>query len=376
MQPLKGIKVLDFSTLLPGPMCTLLLAEAGAEVIKIERAGGDEMRGYVPKFGTDSVNFALLNRGKKSVCLDLKSESDRARVLEWVKDADVVVEQFRAGVMARLGLDYESLSRINPRLVYCSITAYGQHGPKARLAAHDLNFQADVGMLALTVDATGAPALPPTLTGDLAGGTYPAVMNILLALRQRDLDGQGCHLDISMTDNLFPLMYWGLGNGWSGEQWPKPGGDLVTGGTARYGVYRCADHRYLALAPLEDRFWETLCELIGAPELRDAPDDAALKQCLSEIIAARPMAYWLERFEGHDCCASEVVSLDQAVQDPHFVERGVFDRRVTTREGDSIPALPVPICDAFRASGNEARAPLLGEHTEALFNTPAGESQS
>lgn len=362
MQPLHGIRVLDFSTLLPGPLCTLMLAEAGADVIKIERAGGDEMRGYVPRFGSDSVNFALLNRGKKSICVDLKQEADRRQVLQWVKEADVVVEQFRPGVMRRLGLDYDTLAAINPRLVYCSITAYGQHGPKALQAAHDLNFQADTGMLALTADDSGAPLLPPTLTGDLAGGAYPAVMNILLALRRRDLDGKGSHLDISMTDNLFPLMYWGLGNGWAAGQWPRPGGDLVTGGTARYGIYRTADDRYLAVAPLEDKFWSRFLTLLGAPELCNAADDALLKQRIADLIAARPLAHWRDCFEGQDVCAVAVVSLEDAVRDPHFVQRGVFNRTVRADDGRVIPALPTPVCPAFRSPQTRAQAPRLGEH--------------
>lgn len=374
MQPLNGIRVLDFSTLLPGPLCTLMLAEAGAEVIKIERASGDEMRSYVPKFGTDSVNFALLNRGKKSVCVDLKAEADRNAVLEWVKQADVLVEQFRPGVMARLGLDYETLAAINPRLIYCSITGFGQSGPKALEAAHDLNFQAQTGMLALTADSTGAPALPPTLTGDLAGGTYPAVMNILLALRQRDIDGKGRHLDISMSDNLFPLMYWGLGNGWAAGQWPRPGGDLVTGGTARYGIYRTADDRYLAAAPLEDKFWQRFIEILGAPELLNAPDGEQLKQGVAKRIAAHPLSYWLERFEGEDACTTEVVSLERAVQDPHFVERGLFEHRVATADGREMPALPMPLCASFRSTEKAVVAPELGAHTEEIMKNMRGET--
>ncbi|MEB0164451.1 CaiB/BaiF CoA-transferase family protein, partial [Glaciimonas sp. CA11.2] len=238
-QPLHGITVLDFSTLLPGPMATLLLAEAGAEVIKIERPGnGDEMRSYTPKFGNDSVNFALLNRAKKSIAIDLKSVTERARLEELVRSADIIVEQFRPGVMQRLGLDYETVSRINPKIIYCSITGYGQSGPKAQIAAHDLNYVADSGMLALSTGADGAPVLPAALVADIAGGAYPAVMNILLALQARAQSGLGCHLDIAMADNLFTFMYWGLGNGFSAGEWPKRGKELVTGGSARYQVYR------------------------------------------------------------------------------------------------------------------------------------------
>ncbi len=373
-QPLADIKVLDFSTLLPGPMCTLMLAEAGADVIKLERSGGDEMRSYAPRFDDDSVNFVLLNRGKRSVCLDLKAKADREQVLALVRDVDVVVEQFRPGVMQRLGLDYETLSRVNPRLVYCSITTYGQHGPKALRASHDLNFQAETGMLALSADASGAPIVPPTLTGDLAAGAYPAVVNILLALRQRDIDGKGQHLDISMTDNLFTLMYWGLGNGWSHGRWPQPGKELVTGGSARYAIYKTSDGRFLSAAPLEDRFWNTFLTLIGAPGLAQEADEKHVRAEVTRIIASQPASHWVQRFEGHDVCVSEVVNLEQAVQDPHFKARGVFDRQVVNSKGRCMPALPVPVCASFRSVQTRVAAPALGEHTNEILGITTGDN--
>lgn len=373
-QPLAGIKVLDFSTLLPGPMCTLILAEAGADVIKLERASGDEMRSYAPRFDDDSVNFVLLNRGKRSVCLDLKAEADREQVLALVKDVDVVVEQFRPGVMQRLGLDYQTLSAINPRLIYCSITTYGQHGPKALRAAHDLNFQAETGMLALSADASGAPIVPPTLTGDLAAGTYPAVVNILLALRQRDADGRGQHLDISMTDNLFTLMYWGLGNGWSQGKWPQPGNELVTGGSVRYAIYKTSDGRFLSAAPLEDRFWNTFLTLIGASELAQEQDEGHVKAEVTRIIASQPASHWNQVFDGHDVCVSQVINLEQAVQDPHFKARSLFDREVVNSNGRGMPALPVPVCAPFRSAETRVAAPALGEHTNQILGITSGDN--
>src|SRR5262245_35514870 len=175
MQPLTGILVLDFSTLLPGPLATLLLAEAGAEVIKIERPGvGDEMRTYTPKFGTDSVNFAMLNRAKRSIAIDLKEAGAVARLMPLVASADVIVEQFRPGVMDRLGLGYDAVSRANPRIVYCAITGYGQSGPRASTAAHDLNYCADTGLLALAAGRDGAPVPPAALVADNGGGRYTA----------------------------------------------------------------------------------------------------------------------------------------------------------------------------------------------------------
>ena len=225
--PLDGLLVLDFSTLLPGPLATLMLAEAGAEVIKIERPGGEEMRRYVPRWGAESVNFAMLNRGKKSLVLDLKQDSGRARLRPLLERADILVEQFRPGVMARLGLDAEAVRAVNPRIVYCSITGFGQTGPKRDIAAHDLNYIGETGVLSLSMGPEDRPVVPPVLMADIAAGAYPAVMNILLALRQRDVTGEGATLDVAMADNLFPFMFWAIGNAQAAGLWPKNGGDLV-----------------------------------------------------------------------------------------------------------------------------------------------------
>lgn len=366
--PLSGLRVLDFSTLLPGPMCSLLLAEAGAEVIKIERPErGDEMRSYVPKFGCDSVNFALLNRGKRSLALDLKSEQDRTEVRRLLAMTDVLIEQFRPGVMQRLGLGYDEVRAINPAVIYCSITGYGQYGPLANTAAHDLNYLAEAGMLALSAGADGAPVLPPALIADLGGGAFPAMINILLALRQREQTGAGCHLDIAMADNLFTFMYWALGNGWAVGRWPQPGKELVTGGTPRYQIYRTADGRYLAAAPLEQKFWENFLAVLGAPELLDdRTDPEATRQRVARIILDRTAADWEQRFRGIDCCVVVVRSLEEAVSHPHFVERGLF-RHMLRDDGCQIPALPVPVVPQFRRSREAPRAyPRLGEANQGF----------
>ncbi|HFC05428.1 MAG TPA: CoA transferase, partial [Rhizobiales bacterium] len=182
MQPLDNIKVLDFSTLLPGPLAGLVLAEAGAQVIKVERPGfGEEMRHYPPKWGDQSANFALLNRGKKSLTVDLKDKLQIEQLKPLICEADILLEQFRPGVMARLGLDYETVKGWNPGLIYCSITGYGQSGPKAQLAGHDLNYIGDTGLLDLSMGPADKPTIPPALIADIGGGTYPALVNILLA---------------------------------------------------------------------------------------------------------------------------------------------------------------------------------------------------
>lgn len=365
MRPLENILVLDFSTLLPGPFASLLLARAGARVIKIERPGtGDEMRSYEPKFGDDSVNFSLLNEGKESIAIDLKAADAFERMRPLIKRADIVLEQFRPGVMDRLGFGYADLKELNSRLIYCAITGWGQTGPKAKIAAHDLNYMAESGILGLSAGKDGAPVLPPMLAADIAGGAYPALINILLALRQRDLTGEGAYLDIAMGENLLPFVYWGLGNGFGAGQWPGSGDALVTGGSPRYQIYATADGRYLAAAPLEDRFWTNFCTQIGLPNvLRDtSADPEVVKTCVAEIIRQKSAQQWLDTFEGHDVCCSIVATLEEAAGDAHFAARKMFERRLVV-DNRSIPALPSPIVPSFQDAANGSPPPL-GSHTE------------
>ena len=370
MRPLEGRLVLDFSTLLPGPMATLMLAEAGAEVVKIERPGtGDEMRRYAPRAGVDSVNFVLLNRGKRSVALDLKDPAARAQLQPLLARADVLVEQFRPGVMARLGLSYEAVAAVNPRIVYCSITGYGQSGPRSDATGHDLNYIGETGLLALSHGDPARPVLPPALIADIAGGTYPAVINILLALSERDRTGRGRHLDISMSDNLFPFLYWAMGQGSSTGRWPGNGDAMVTGGTARYRVYAASDGALLAVAPIEQRFWEAFCAAIELdPALRDdRRDPAATITGVAARLASETGAHWRAVFERADCCCSVVATLQEAMASPHFVGRGLFAHGVTGSDGTRLPAVPMPLDPAFRAPPGDVAAPVLGADTAALL---------
>ncbi len=367
--PLDGIRVLDFSTLLPGPLAGLILGGAGAEVIKVERPGhGDEMRTYVPKFGEASANFALLNRGKRSIALDLKDESDRDIALALADEADVVIEQFRPGVMARLGLGYEVMSARRPGLVYCSITGYGQDGPSANRAGHDLNYLAEAGVLSLT-----EPALPPVLIADIAGGAYPAVMNIAFALLARERSGAGAHLDISMTDNLYTLTYWALAEGFAAGAWPKGGDALVTGASPRYNVYPTADGRALAVAPLEDRFWGRFCELVDLPEAArdDATDPVATAQAVADRVASRTAAQWDLLFDGEDVCCAVVRTLDEALRDAHLEARGVFAGRVTAGDRE-MPALPLPLTPQWRPT-DPTTYPELGGRDASWSPGQAGQ---
>ncbi len=360
-QPLSGLCVLDFTTLLPGPLATLMLAEAGAEVIKIERPGGEEMRAAGPRLDGDSAPFALLNRGKTSRVFDLKGEEGRAELTPLLARADILVEQFRPGVMDRLGLGYEAVRRVNPRIIYCSISGYGQSGPRAGEAGHDLNYIGATGLLALNPGPADRPTVPPMLAADIAGGSFPAVINILLALRQREHTGEGCRLDIAMTDALFTFAWHALAAAQAGGGYPAAGEAPLAGGSPRYQLYPARDGKLVACAALEQKFWLAFCAAIGLGEpcIDDGADPAATRAAVAAIIARRSADEWRPVLAAADCCATVVATLDEAVRDPHFVARGLFARQVVVPSGKAMMALPIPIAPALRDSRIRKASPRL-----------------
>src|SRR5215472_14249446 len=314
-QPLSDILVLDFTTLLPGPLATLMLAEAGAEVIKIERPAGEELRRHPPRIDGESAVYALLNRGKKSVVLDLKAPDARARLAPLLARCDVVVEQFRPGVMARLGFGYDDVKSVNPRAVYCSITGYGQDGPRRDEAGHDLNYIASTGLLALAPGPGDRPTVPPALIADIAGGAMPAVMNILLGLRRRDVTGEGCFIDIAMADAMFSFAWHALASGFAERRFPAPGAARLTGGSPRYRLYPTRDGRLVACAALEQKFWLAFCGAIGLAQslIDDRADATATTRAVADIIASRTAQDWQPVFAAADCCVTIVTELEHAV---------------------------------------------------------------
>jgi crotonobetainyl-CoA:carnitine CoA-transferase CaiB-like acyl-CoA transferase len=359
-QPLSGIRVVDLTNLLPGPLATLMLAEAGAEVIKIERPGGDDMRIYAPEWQGTGAAFSLLNRGKKTLILDLKSADGAAALRSLLQGADILVEQFRPGAMTKLGFGYDAVRELNPRLVYCSITGYGQSGPRAHEAGHDLNYIANTGLLSFQPGPPDGPVVPPALIADIAGGTFPAVINILLALRQRDLTGQGCHLDIAMTDAMFVFAWRALSGYWASGSIARSGQGELTGDSPRYQLYPAKDGGLVACAALEDHFWRRFASAIGldAALTDDRRDATATIQGVAAIIARRSAAEWEPIFEKADCCVTIMRSLEEALRDPHFIGRGLFAHRVRGAHGGTLPALPVPVDPQFREpAGSEKASP-------------------
>ena len=367
---LEGIKVIDFSTLLPGPLASLFLAETGAEVIKIEKPGvGDEIRLSNPQWGEQSVSFSLLNRGKKSLSLDLKDPNNLKILIPILKEADIIIEQFRPGVMKRLGLDYESIKKINQDIIYVSITGYGQYGPKSMVAGHDLNYIGNAGLLSISMGRENDTVVPPALVADIAGGSYPAVINILLALRKRDLNKEGSYIDLSMTENLFPFMFWGLGSGFAHNKWPGNSDGVLSGGSPRYNIYKTSDGSYVAAAPLEDRFWNKFCEAIELPKkfIKTQNDQEKVIQEIRKIIGQKEKNYWLDVFNKADCCCSIVKSIEEAINDNHFKVRKIFENKIINNLGEEIPALPIPVDMQFRKDQKRDSAPSLGNINDQFF---------
>ena len=296
MSALAGITVLDLTRLLPGTAAAKRLAEAGAEILKVEQPGfADPTRSML--------------RGIESIALDLKSEADRDTLRDLAKRADALLESFRPGVMDRLGLGYDALAALNPRLIYCSITGYGQTGPYRDVAGHDINYIAMAGLLDLTGTADGPPVIPGTQIADLAGGAMQAVIGILLALEERRGTGRGRRVDVSMTDGvkeLMPLATPGRGTG------------MLTGGLACYNVYRAADGRHVSVGALEPKFWANLCAALGCEDLigdQYAPADrqGEMKRVLSACFARRTATDWWEALGRQDCCVTPVLSVGETL---------------------------------------------------------------
>jgi len=376
--PLDGIRILDLSRLLPGAYASQMLADYGADVIKIEEPGSGDYGRFMPPHGAGgmSLYFLAINRNKRSMTLNLKTDEGRAIFQRLVRQADVVLESFRPGVMERLGLGYEQLKEINPRLVYCAISGYGQDGPYRLRAGHDLNYAGYAGLLNYNRGPRGEPAMPPTQLGDLAGGSFMAVIGIMTALLGRGQSGEGRMVDVSMTEgvmSLLPLFTTAYFN--TGEA-PIPGRSSLDGGLPCYNIYETQDGKHVTLAALEYKFWHTFCSRIGHLELLPFHHPVGPGEreeaigMLQAIFKTKTRDEWMAELADIDACVGPVYTLDEALNDPQARARGVSVSGSVPGEGDeettfrTLPSYP-------RISGvdQEQRhsAPGMGEHTGALL---------
>lgn len=370
MQALTGIRVLDMSRLLPGPYCTMLLADFGAEVIKIEEPGkGDYSRSFPPFLKDFGYWHLQLNRNKQSVVLDLKSEKGKNIFLELVKTSDVVVESYRPGVLKKLGVDYEAAAKVNPKIIYCSLSGYGSKGPLAHKADHDLGYLSLAGVTAMSGEADGAPAIPGVLMADM-NAALSAGMSIMIALRHAALTGQGQEIDISLFNVAMNLMPGAaslfFGSGFVAER----GNNWLTGAYANYNIYATADGRYVSVGCLEKKFWRNLCIGLGRKELIDMIDDESnhpyLKEQLAEAFRQKTMREWEEFFADKDACVTPVLNFKEAVESEQ-VQANEMVLNVQDDELGEYQQLGFAMKLSKTPAQLNKRAPRLGEDTEKIL---------
>ncbi len=374
--PLEGIRVLDLTRLLPGGFCSLLLSDFGADVIKVEdTAMGDYVRWAPPYYdGPDqtarSALFLALNRGKRSVRLDLKSDRGKDVLLRLARDADVLLESFRPGVLDRLGVGYERLRSENPGLVYCAITGYGQDGPNRDRSGHDTNYLGLNGLLALTGEAGGPPVQSGGQIADIGGGALMAVIGILIALRERDRSGEGQFVDCSMFDGSLSWLAMVAAETFASGRAPRRGEVQLAGALTCYRPYRCADG-YVTLGALEPKFWAAFCRGVGREDLLSGafdPPGSDTHRAVEEIFASRTREEWRAFASEHDCCLEPVLELEEALESDLVRAREMVATLTQPGAGGPVKLLGLPI-KLSRTPGDPARAPgpALGEHTEQVL---------
>jgi len=369
---LSSLKVLDFTTLLPGPFGAMILADWGAEVVRIESPTRPDMVRMLPPMDDGvSACHGFLNRSKKSLALDLKRPDAVAVVKRLVKDYDIVVEQFRPGVMDRLGVGYEVLKEANPGLIFCSITGYGQTGPYKQRAGHDLNYLSIAGVTGYNGRKDGGPAPVNVQIADVAGGSYHSVMAILAAVIHRQQTGEGQHLDISMTDAAFSMHALTAPPALVGGVEPRLEETQLNGGSF-YDCYETSDGRWLSVAGLEPQFFAQFCQAIGHPEwsskgLALNPDiQGPLKQDIAAVMKTRTLAEWVEVFSPLDACVEPVLSFSEACEHPHIVERELLVD-VPTAGGGSQRQLASPVKFSATPPRYDFTGVQLGAHTDEVL---------
>ncbi|MDA8121516.1 MAG: CaiB/BaiF CoA-transferase family protein [Deltaproteobacteria bacterium] len=371
MTMLAGIRVLDLSLQLPGPFCTMMMADHGSDVIKVDEP---EPRVRNPFAGEEpglSPADRYLNRGKRSLTLNLKTGEGREIFRKLAATADVVIEGFRPGVASRIGVDYATLSALNPGLVYCSISGYGQDGPMRNVAGHDINYISYAGVLGLCGPRDSAPTLPPVQIGDLFGGAMMALSGILMALHARQSTGTGRWLDLSMTDGAMAMLSIHAASFLAGGEPPERGEMILTGKFPCYETYRCADGNYVSAGPLEGWFWERMLKALGREDLLgsqypDGEEAGRVRGELGKVFSTKSRDEWVAFFRDHDVCLSPVLSLPEALSHPNAKARRMVIE-VESPLGGKDRQLGLPVKVVGEEEGRPGRPPRLGEHDDEIL---------
>jgi crotonobetainyl-CoA:carnitine CoA-transferase CaiB-like acyl-CoA transferase len=371
MKPLDGITVLDLTRLLPGAVATMMLGDFGADIIKIEEPGlGDPARQSRAGIKQPGAYFLATNRNKRSIAINLKQPAGRQIFLELANKADVIVEGFRPGVMDRLGIGYEMLKKLNPRLVYCAITGYGQDGPYRGNAGHDINYISIAGLLGVNGMTDGPPVIPGVQIADLAGGSMHAVIGILLALQARERTGEGQMVDVSMMDGSLAMMFVPFAAYLANGAQPQRGAQGLSGRYACYQVYQTKDGRFLALGALEPKFWVNACRVLGREDLIDIQFvDDEQRECiraLSDIFQTKTAHEWLAAFEGVDTCLALVKDVAEMFDDPQVKHRGLI-AEIDHPESGKIKQIAPTVKLSGTPGEMRSPPPLLGEHTSEVL---------
>ncbi|HEY3793365.1 MAG TPA: CoA transferase [Bradyrhizobium sp.] len=363
---LSGIRVVDLSSFLPGPYLTSAMADHGAEVIKVEAPGGDPGRAIGKPDGDSTVFFRNVNRGKKSIVLDLKQDGDRETLLKLIESADVVVESFRPDVVERLGVGYEQAKVRNPGIVYCSISAFGQQGPYLHRPAHDLAIEAMSGALSITLGNDDTPAIPGIPAADILSGLQ-GLSGVLMALLRRTETGLGDYIDISMYDSMVSACVNVLGPALAENRQQIAKYERTTGGAAFYRVYRTADDRYVTLAGQEEKFVRNLLDAIGRDDLIDlclqgpGPHQAPVIAFFEEMFRAKPLAHWIEWLSSLDVCFGPVQTFPEMLADPQLKVRGMI-----VTDGNGRKHIASAIRFANEPAQIDLRIPALGQDTDSV----------
>jgi crotonobetainyl-CoA:carnitine CoA-transferase CaiB-like acyl-CoA transferase len=369
--PLDGVRILDFSRLLPFNYATLLLADMGAEVLKIEEPIlGDYMRWAPPILKKENAVFLMLNRNKKSMKLNLKTEKGREIVRKLVEKYDVVFETFRPGVMEKLGLGYNELKKINPKIIYCSTTGYGQVGPYIDKPGHDINYISVAGILGVTGRHTGAPVIPGIPIADMSSGVFSALA-IVSALLARERTGRGQYIDVSMTDAVLTFNVLHIGTYISGYSLGEEGTLSTLGESAYYNVYETKDQEFIAFGNIEGKFWANFCKIIGREDLisKQFVSKSEEKKILSEvreIMRTKTRDEWLKLMEGQDICVTPVYSIGEVIQDTQLRHRKMFIEVEHPVEGKTLH-VAFPLKFSETPATIRTPAPLFGQHTKEVL---------
>ncbi len=369
MMPLEGIRVLDLTRLAPGPFCTMLLGDLGADVIVVEEPPGVGRR-FDAVSNERTQAFNALGRNKRSVGLNLKEPRAQQAFLRLARGADVVVEGFRPGVAKRLGVDYEAVKAVNPRVIYCSLSGYGQTGPYSGLVGHDINYISIGGALGMIGWPGQAPAIPMNIIADFAGGGLYAAFAILAAIIARGKTGSGQYIDMAMSDGVTSLLTFIANQYFAGGHVPRPGEDFLNGAVPSYHVYETADGRWLSIGCLEPWFWQELCQALGCPEFIPHQNNrekfAEMFEFFRRKFRERTRDEWFAELRQRDICVAPVYSLDEVFADPHVQARGMVAELPHPQFG---PVRMVGIAPKFSETPGAVRrlAPKRGEHTDEVL---------